>query len=127
VADERPEPGTGRPLVRRGGEIRPGLRPGDLHYRLARRPLAERIVLPRVVLARPALNPAAVFVSEFAALIVVGAVALALPIANARGAWAPPLTALFIVTLAVGVTGRVVVDTGTYWSGFGQAIILGPI
>ncbi len=34
------------------------------------------------------------------------------------------LTALFTSTSAVCVTGLVVVDTGTYWSSFGQAVIL---
>uniref|UniRef100_A0A7C2HVD5 Trk family potassium uptake protein n=1 Tax=Ammonifex degensii TaxID=42838 RepID=A0A7C2HVD5_9THEO len=39
---------------------------------------------------------------------------------------APPgfLAALFTATSAVCVTGLVVVDTGTYWSSFGQAVIL---
>lgn len=34
------------------------------------------------------------------------------------------MTALFTATSAVCVTGLVVVDTGTYWSDFGQAVIL---
>lgn len=33
--------------------------------------------------------------------------------------------ALFTATSAVCVTGLVVVDTGSYWSGFGQAVIVG--
>jgi Trk-type K+ transport system membrane component len=36
-------------------------------------------------------------------------------------------TAIFTATSAVCVTGLVVVDTGSYWSGFGQAVNLGPI
>jgi trk system potassium uptake protein TrkH len=34
------------------------------------------------------------------------------------------MTALFSATSAVCVTGLVVVDTPTYWSGFGQVVIL---
>ena len=37
------------------------------------------------------------------------------------------MQALFTSTSAVCVTGLTVVDTGTYWSGFGQAVILGLI
>jgi trk system potassium uptake protein TrkH len=35
--------------------------------------------------------------------------------------------ALFTATSAVCVTGLVTVDTPVYWSGFGQAVILGLI
>ncbi|GAU71158.1 anion-transporting ATPase [Streptomyces sp. NBRC 110611] len=37
------------------------------------------------------------------------------------------VTALFTSTSAVCVTGLVVVDTGTYWSGFGEGVILALI
>jgi trk system potassium uptake protein TrkH len=59
----------------------------------------------------------------FGGLIAVGTLALLLPV-SARGGRADPLTALFTATSAVCVTGLVVVDTGTYWSPFGQAVIL---
>jgi len=61
------------------------------------------------------------------AIIMVGAAALSLPIAQAEGRWTPFLDALFTATSAVCVTGLVVVDTGTYWSPLGQAIILALI
>lgn len=47
-----------------------------------------------------------------------------LPISKAGADNAPFLTALFTATSAVCVTGLAVVDTGTYWSGFGQAVIM---
>lgn len=50
-----------------------------------------------------------------------------LPMARTGPGSAPPLTALFTATSAVCVTGLIVVDTPTYWSHFGQAIILGLI
>ncbi|WP_262414787.1 TrkH family potassium uptake protein [Paraburkholderia sp. UCT2] len=44
---------------------------------------------------------------------------------QAKGEAAPWLSAFFTATSAVCVTGLVVVDTGTYWSSFGQWVILG--
>jgi len=60
----------------------------------------------------------------FLALIVVGTVLLMLPFSLASGNWNSPLTALFTATSAVCVTGLIVVDTGTYFSSFGQGVIL---
>jgi trk system potassium uptake protein TrkH len=65
-----------------------------------------------------------VFVLGFAACIGVGAAVLTLPVAAASGRWTPILDALFTATSAMCVTGLVVVDTGTYWSRFGQVVIL---
>jgi len=65
-----------------------------------------------------------VFVVGFAAVILVGTALLTLPISSASGQWTPALDALFTATSAVCVTGLVVVDTATYWSGFGQVVIL---
>ncbi len=56
-------------------------------------------------------------------LILTGAVLLSLPIASKAGRL-PFLDALFTATSAVCVTGLVVVDTGTYFTMFGQTIIL---
>jgi trk system potassium uptake protein len=48
---------------------------------------------------------------------------LMLPIASAPGRVNTFLDALFTATSAVTVTGLVLVDTGTHWSGFGQAVL----
>jgi len=69
-------------------------------------------------------NPIRLVPSLFLAAIAIGTVLLSLPIATADGTPAPLLTALFTATSAVAVTGLVVVDTGTYWSPFGQAAIM---
>lgn len=69
-------------------------------------------------------QPAAVLVLLFASVIGVGTVLLMLPFARAEAAGVTFLTALFTATSAVCVTGLVVVDTGTYWSEFGQWVIL---
>ncbi len=60
----------------------------------------------------------------FLAAILVGSGLLMLPISHAEGSAAPWLTAFFTAVSAVCVTGLVVVDTGTYWSTFGQSVIL---
>jgi len=60
----------------------------------------------------------------FAGAIIVGTILLSLPFATNEGVGAPLLTALFASTSAVAVTGLIVVDTPTYWSGFGQGVIL---
>ena len=60
----------------------------------------------------------------FVALIAVGALLLMLPIASKSREFTDPLTAIFTAVSATCVTGLVVVDTGTYWSLFGQIIIL---
>ena len=69
-------------------------------------------------------SPAKTLVAGFAFVILCGAVLLCLPFASAAGRETDFLTALFTATSAVCVTGLVVVDTGTYWSFWGQLIIL---
>ncbi|MCZ7415417.1 MULTISPECIES: TrkH family potassium uptake protein [unclassified Streptomyces] len=73
-------------------------------------------------------HPAQVVVAAFATAVAAGTVLLMLPAAKAEpGGGAPVLEALFTSTSAVCVTGLIVVDTPAYWSGFGQAVILGLI
>lgn len=70
------------------------------------------------------LKPAQVFVLGFAFVILTGAIILTLPISSRSGESTHFINALFTATSAVCVTGLVVVDTGTYWSVFGQITIL---
>jgi len=60
----------------------------------------------------------------FAAIILVGATLLSLPLASASGKPTPFLTALFTATSATCVTGLVVVDTADHYSTFGELVIL---
>ena len=60
----------------------------------------------------------------FAGVILLGALLLMLPISTTAGCVTPFNETLFTATSAVCVTGLVVQDTGSYWSGFGQMIIL---
>lgn len=68
-------------------------------------------------------HPTNLLLASYVAAITVGALALMLPAATAGGAmgW---LDALFTATSAVCVTGLIVVDTGSYFSAFGQGVIL---
>lgn len=60
----------------------------------------------------------------FAGLIFVGALLLMTPYASVKGSSLHFVDALFTATSAVCVTGLVVVDTGTYFSVFGQSVII---
>lgn len=60
----------------------------------------------------------------FAGVILAGTFLLMLPISAKSGRFTPFHEALFTATSAVCVTGLVVQDTATYWSGFGQSILL---
>lgn len=70
------------------------------------------------------LNSFQIIVLGFAGVILAGALLLMLPVSSATHCVTPFLNALFTSTTSVCVTGLIVVDTGTYWSVFGQAVIL---
>ncbi|WP_324613908.1 TrkH family potassium uptake protein [Streptomyces sp. CB00316] len=72
-------------------------------------------------------HPAQVVVAGFATAVLAGTGLLMLPAAKAGPGGAGVLEALFTSTSAVCVTGLIVVDTPAYWSGFGQAVVLGLI
>jgi trk system potassium uptake protein TrkH len=100
-----------------------GRLPGDQRVRLERvKPEQIRVAAPRR--RRPPPPAPLVLIYGFLAMIVIGTVVLVLPISHAAGQWTPVLDALFTATSAVCVTGLVVVDTGTHWSGFGQVVIM---
>ncbi len=61
---------------------------------------------------------------SFFMVILLGALLLSLPISSSNGEWTPFIDAIFTSTTATCVTGLVVVPTFTYWSFFGQAVIL---
>ena len=60
----------------------------------------------------------------FLALIAIGTLLLMMPFATATGTWNNFIVALFTSTSAVCVTGLAVVDTGSYFSFWGQLTIL---
>jgi trk system potassium uptake protein TrkH len=73
---------------------------------------------------RRALNAGLFLAGGFALLSAVGTILLTLPISQASGEWTPLLDAALTAVSAACVTGLVVVDTGTYWSAFGQVVIV---
>ena len=73
---------------------------------------------------RKQLTSAQIIILGFAAVILIGALLLMLPISTRAHVVTNFFDALFTSTSAVCVTGLIVQDTATYWSPFGQAIIL---
>ena len=72
-------------------------------------------------------HPAQFVVFGFGSAVTVGTLLLLLPVARRGPGGAGVLDALFTATSAVCVTGLITVDTPTYWSGFGQAVVLALI
>ena len=69
-------------------------------------------------------NPSRSIVMGFAALILIGAILLMLPVSSKDRTVTPFLTAIFTSTSATCATGLTLVDTGAYYSIFGQAVII---
>ena len=85
-------------------------------------------VVRRRLPGRPRLrHPAQVIAVAFGTAVLAGTVLLLLPVARTGPHGAPFVTALFTTTSAVCVTGLTTVDTASYWSDFGQAVILALI
>ena len=76
------------------------------------------------VLHKRNLSSSQIILCGFAGVILIGTLLLMLPFAVSDGAGASFWDALFTSTSAVCVTGLIVQDTATYWSVFGQAVIL---
>jgi len=68
------------------------------------------------------VNPAQLFIASFMGIIVLGTLLLLLPNATHEGI--SVVDALFTSTSAVCVTGLIVVDTGSYFTTFGQSVII---
>lgn len=69
-------------------------------------------------------SPFRIIILGFFLVILVGSLLLMLPISTQDGIWTSFIDALFTSTSAVCVTGLVIHDTATYWSDFGQLIII---
>lgn len=76
----------------------------------------------KLIYKRTLLNPAQLFIVSFMGIIFLGTLLLMLP--NATYTEISLLDALFTSTSAVCVTGLIVVDTGSFFTQFGQTIIL---
>lgn len=73
------------------------------------------------------LSSSQIIILGFAAMILLGTLLLMLPFSTRDGQGATFSDAIFTATSAVCVTGLIVQDTATYWSGFGQTVLLALI
>ncbi len=76
---------------------------------------------------RMRLHPARAVATGFGVAVAAGTILLLRPIAKAGPGGATFVQALFTSTSAVCVTGLTVVDTATFWTPFGQVVILALI
>lgn len=76
------------------------------------------------VLPKKKLTSFQIIILGFFGVILLGTLLLMLPLSSKDGCATPLLDALFTSTSAVCVTGLVLYDTATYWSAFGQLVIL---
>ena len=102
-------------------------KPGD---RVVRHPRQEEIGPVRLTVTARKAQPRAfasplILIYAFAGLITLGTLLLLLPASSQGRGAAPFVDTLFTATSAVTVTGLVVHDTATYWTRFGQVVILG--
>ena len=70
------------------------------------------------------LTSSQIIILGFSGVIALGTILLMLPVSCQGRHMTPFVDALFTATSAVCVTGLIVRDTATYWSSFGQAVIL---
>lgn len=84
--------------------------------------IAVGVSFSKINYKRSVLNPAQLFIISFMVLILIGSFLLMLPNSTYRGI--SFVDALFTSTSAVCVTGLVVVDTSSYFTQFGQTVIL---
>ena len=73
---------------------------------------------------RRGLSSFQVIIMSFFGLIMAGTLLLMLPVSSAQHVFTPFPEALFTATSATCVTGLIVHDTATYWSFFGQCVII---
>lgn len=80
--------------------------------------------LSNLRIKKKTLSPFKILAIGFATVIFTGATLLSLPISSVSGQYTSFLDTLFTATSAVCVTGLVVLDTGLYWTTFGQLVIM---
>lgn len=78
----------------------------------------------KIKLLKRKLTSFQIIILGFASAIFFGTLLLMLPVSSKSGAATSFINSLFTATSAVCVTGLVIKDTATYWSYFGQTIII---
>lgn len=84
--------------------------------------LIREFATPKINYKRSVLNPAQLFIISFMGLVLMGTLLLMLPNATYNGI--SFIDALFTATSAVCVTGLIVVDTSSFFTPFGQNLIM---
>lgn len=77
-----------------------------------------------LTIAKKVITPVQLISAGFVLLILAGTILLMLPVSGTSGTAQCFVDALFTATSAVSTTGLIVVDTPTYYSLFGQIVIL---
>jgi trk system potassium uptake protein TrkH len=77
-----------------------------------------------LLIRRKSMNATRILAGGFAAIILIGALLLTLPISSRAGEFTNFMDSLFTATSATCVTGLVRVDTWLHWSFFGQTVII---
>ena len=80
--------------------------------------------MPEKMCKKKHLTSFQLIILGFAGVILLGSILLMLPVSSLEKMPTPFHEALFTATSAVCVTGLVVKDSGSYWSVFGQTVIL---
>ena len=83
--------------------------------------------MPEKMCRKKHLTSFQLIILGFAGVIFLGSLLLMLPVSSLEKVPTPFHEALFTATSAVCVTGLVVKDSGSYWSVFGQTVILALI
>lgn len=92
-----------------------------------RRPLQKMAQAGASRMRHGLLHPVRSVPLAFLAMIILGAGLLMLPISRTGSEGDTVITAFFTAVSAVCVTGLITVDTATFWTPFGQGVILGLI
>ena len=90
-------------------------------------PFGKKVRASKTHAKSKATNPTKTIALVFAGIILLGTLLLMLPISSRNGTGCGFRPALFTATSATCVTGLVLYDTWTQWSGFGQAVIISLI
>ncbi len=102
-------------------------KPADRVIRHPRRsqisPVRLTMTAARRVQSKALASPL-ILIYVFAGLVTAGTALLLPPFANTEGSFTPFIDALFTATSASTVTGLVTRESATYWSLYGQAVIL---
>jgi trk system potassium uptake protein TrkH len=70
------------------------------------------------------LNATQILVLGYVLVTLVGALLLSLPISSTKGTYQPFIDSLFVATSGISTSGLAVVDIGTYYTVFGQVVLM---